>query len=81
MIFWSHEKKILVKGLEDDTASQDDLGAGTIDVTTLKESGTLECQLKIKDKLTGTVKCKYIIKSLPAIPVLIVSNIVCDFFR
>ena len=58
------------------------MGAAEIEISKLKPSGEIE--LKIVDEKghqTGTVYANYNVKSLPKVPLLVVKNIKCNFYK
>ena len=76
------EKSMTVKAYEEDMTSNEFMGEGTFDLTTLKLSGNIEIKIVGQDKQqVGVVSCKYSVKSLQPSPMLIVKNIRVQFYR
>jgi len=58
------------------------MGKGKIDIKSLKANGDLEIKIYEDDGTqSGTIFGKYILKSLAPVPMLIVRNIKCDFYK
>lgn len=58
------------------------MGKGKIDIKSLKVNGDLEIKIYEDDGTqSGTIFGKYILKSLAPVPMLIVRNIKCDFYK
>ncbi len=58
------------------------MGAAKIDIKSLKASGDLYIKIIEEDGTqSGIVYAKYVVKNLPPVPMLIVRNIKCNFYR
>ena len=80
--FYEEQTTIVVKGYEEDTASNDYMGEAKIEIKTLKTNGDLEFKLIEYDgNPSGTIYCKYVVKTLPGVPTLLIRNIKCDFYK
>lgn len=71
-----------VKAFEEDMTSNEYMGQGTLDLSTLKLNGTLEIKILGEgDDSVGTVYAKYAVKSLQPSPMLVVKNVKADFYK
>ncbi len=58
------------------------MGQGKIDVKPLKDGGDIEVKIIQQDGVeSGVVYCKYALKTLTPVPILVVKNIKCDFYK
>lgn len=71
-----------VKSSDEDVSTNDLMGEANVDLKTLKTKGDLELKIiDSKKEHVGTIYGKYVNKVLPAVPVLIIKSVKCNFYK